>query len=214
MLRRYLIIAIPLLIAIAIIYPSSTESRISRYNAEVRRHLERLQIALSDFYHDFKKYPYNVPVGTGPITLTDGNHRRAFEILNGVYIILKANDDQYASIAGHPHSQKFYAIYDSSETVYEMQYTHTDGVDSKDRWLEIMAQACPAPGQDNWQNWQASTRWNKMDSLPKVALVIVLIGLCLLLAKFAEVVWKGIICRLFFKGKNKSTSATETSSIF
>ena len=208
MTKTYLIIAIPLLILIAIVYPSSSESRRSHYNSELRSHLERLQIALTEFYNDFKTYPDSVPLGNESIALTGDNHKRSFEIFKEVCIILKTNNSQYAAIVGHARSNRFYAISDSSETVYKIQHTNANLMISKDRWFEIMLQSCPPPGEKRWQKWQASTQWNEMDSLPKIALAIVLGGLCLLMAKCAKAVWKGVIRRLFLRGKNKTISAT------
>ena len=214
MVKTYFFIAIPLLILIAIIYPSSIESRRSQDNSVLRSHLERLQIALTEFYQDFKMYPDSVPLSNESIALTVDNHKRSFEVLNGVYIILKTNHSHYAAMVGHARSNRFYAISDSSETVYKIQHTNSDRMISKDRWYEIMPQSCPPPGEKRWQKWQASTEWNEMDSLPKIAIAIVLGGLCLLLAKCAKAVWKGATRRLFLRGKNKTISATEIPFIF
>jgi len=189
--KTYFIIAIPILILIAIVYPSSIESRKSHDNSELRSHLERLQIALTEFYRDFETYPDSVPLSYESVALTADNHKRSFEIFKGIFIILKTNHTQYAAIAGHSRSDWFYAVSNSSETLYKIRCTNSDRMISQDRWFEFMSQSCPPPGEKRWQKWTVSTRWNETDSLPKIALAIVLGGLGLLLAKATQIVWKG-----------------------
>ena len=206
-------IAMPLLVLIAVIYPGSMDSRVAHHNADVRSELQRLQVALSDFYQDTNKYPESIPAATDLVVLARGRYRRSFDVSNGVHIYLKTEDAQYAAIAGHPRSNQLYSISSSGPAVYKHSPTNIGSVLLQDRLPEAMVQFCPQPGDKRWRHWRESTLWNEMNLLPTAALGIVVVGCCLLLVKLVQIVWKGVILRVFPKAKFESIPPTETSSL-
>jgi hypothetical protein len=65
----------------------------------------------------------------------------------------------------------------SSPAVYKISPWNTDSVLLNDLLPETLVQSCPESGQKDWQGWQPSNRWNEMNAIPAIGLLLLLSGL-------------------------------------
>ncbi len=147
LLKGYFYIGLPLFIAIAIIYPSSSSSRLAHYNAKAHRDLEDLSRLLKNFYSSYQSYPNSITFRTGPIQFASAEYKITFETTPQVYIIFKSTGNQYVAIAGHSKGNRFYSISSSNHKTYSLQYRDTISSLTEAAVSEMMEKYCPTLGK-------------------------------------------------------------------
>jgi hypothetical protein len=86
-------------------------------NSDAQGDLRNLILLVESFHSDYKKYPQSIPLTTGNVLVSDGEHKASFSTKKGVYLIFKSKGDNYSAITTHLSGDRFYATSSSNHTV-------------------------------------------------------------------------------------------------